>query len=362
MCTSLNNSIFATYKECFMKYTVKEIAKHVQGSVEGDETLIISNLAKIEEGHEGTLTFLANKKYTPFIYTTKSSAVVVNKNFVAEHELSVTLIRVDDAYSSFAKLLEIFNTSLNTKKVISRKAKIHKTAKIGKNVAIGDFVSIGEHAVIGDNTVIHPNVTIYPSVVIKSNCLLYAGVCVLNNCVVGNNCVLHPGAIVGSDGFGFAPISDGKYMKIPQTGNVILEDDVEIGANATIDRATMGSTIIRKGTKIDNLIQIGHNCEIGSDTVIAGQTGVSGSTKIGNNCMIGGQVGIIGHLKIGNKVKIAAKSGVMVNIADEEFHMGNPSLNARNYKKSYVHFKQLDKLAKRVAELERQLEKQKQSE
>ena len=340
-----------------MEFTVKEIADCLHGFVEGDETLVISSLAKIEEGEVGSLTFLANPKYTPFIYTTKSSAAVVNKSFVPEKELSVTLIRVDDAYSSFAKLLEIFTQTKKKSKGISRKARIHKTAKIGKNVTIGDFVSIAEHVVIGDNSVIHANVTIYPSVIIQSNCLLYAGVCVLDSCVIGNNCILHPGAIIGSDGFGFAPIQDGKYMKIPQTGNVILEDDVEIGANATIDRATMGSTIIRKGTKIDNLIQIGHNCDIGSDTVIAGQTGVSGSTKVGSNCMIGGQVGIAGHLKIGNKVMIAAKSGIMVDIEDGDFHMGSPSFNSRDYKKSYIHFMHLDKLAKRVAELEHQLKK-----
>lgn len=338
-----------------MEFTAKEIANFLQGTIEGDESCKVTKLTKIEEGVPGSISFLANPKYTPFIYSTEASIIICNTTFIPEQPVKSTLIRVEDAYSSFAKLLQLFNTDTKPPKGISRKARIHRKAKIGKNVYIGDFVSIAEGVVVGDNTIIHPNVTLYPNVKFGENCLVYAGVIVLDNCIIGNNCILQPGAIIGSDGFGFAPIKDGKYMKIPQTGNVILEDDVEIGANATIDRATMGSTIIRKGTKIDNLIQIGHNCEIGSDTVIAGQTGISGSTKVGSNCMIGGQTGVAGHLKIGNNVMIAAKSGIMVDIPDGEFQMGGPSFNAREYKKSYIHFMNLDKLAKRINALEKEL-------
>ncbi len=339
-----------------MEFTVLEIANFLQGTVEGDAQAKVSKLSKIEEGEPGSVSFLANPKYTPYIYTSKATAVICNKTFVPEQEITTTLIRVDDAYSSFAKLLDLYTKQQQTKKPkISRKANIHRKAKIGKQVSIGDFVSIAEDVTIGNNTIIHPNVTIYKGVTIGENCLIYAGVRILDNCIIGKNCILQPGAIIGSDGFGFAPIENGKYYKIPQTGNVILEDDVEIGANATIDRATMGSTIIRQGTKIDNLIQIGHNCEIGSNTVIAGQTGISGSTKVGSNCMIGGQTGVAGHLKIGNNVKIAAKSGIMMDVPDNDFQMGAPSFNAREYKKSYIHFINIDKLAKRINQLEKEL-------
>ncbi|MDA3883684.1 MAG: UDP-3-O-(3-hydroxymyristoyl)glucosamine N-acyltransferase [Bacteroidales bacterium] len=342
-----------------MEFTIKQIADFLQGDIEGGDSIKINNLAKIEQGETGTLSFLANPKYTQYIYTCKSSAVIVNKDFKPEQEIAATLIRVDDAYSSFAKMLTLFSEQ-KPPKGISRKTKIHRSAKIGKNVFIGDFVSIAEGVTIGDNTIIHQNVTIYKNVTIKSESLIYAGVQIMENCEIGNNCILLAGAIIGSDGFGFAPVKDGEYLKIPQTGNVILEDNVEIGANSTIDRATMGSTIIRSGAKIDNLIQIGHNCEIGSNTVIAGQTGVSGSTRIGKNCMIGGQVGIAGHLHIGDNVMIAAKSGIMVDIQDNEFHMGVPSFDARKYKKSYLYFKNFDKIAKRISELEKQVKDLKQ--
>lgn len=341
-----------------MEFTIQEIADYLQGTVEGTATEKIYKLAKIEEGEQGSISFLANPKYTQYIYTSQASAIICNKTFQPEREIKPTLIRVDDAYSSFAKLLNLYaNTNAKKKKKISRKAVIHRSATIGKQVSIAEFVSVAENVTIGEGTEIHANVTIYPNVKIGKNCKIYAGVNIINDCEIGNNCIILPGAIIGSDGFGFAPIEDGKYYKIPQTGNVILEDDVEIGANSTIDRATMGSTIIRKGTKVDNLIQIGHNCEIGSNTVIAGQTGISGSTKVGNNCMIGGQVGVAGHLKIGNNVKIAAKSGIHANIDDNDFHMGAPSFNAREYKRSYIHFARLDSLVQRINQLEKELEK-----
>lgn len=339
-----------------MRYTTLQLAELLNGVVEGDETLIITKPSKIEEGEPGSVSFLANPKYTEYIYNTQASAVICNKSFELEQNVQVTLIRVDDAYSAFAKLLNIYVKSTNELKGKSCRARVHKKCKIGKNVYLGDFVSIANNCVIGNNTKIYPNVTIYENVTIGENCLIHAGAIILNDCVIGNNCIVLPGAVIGGDGFGFAPITDGKYMKIPQTGNVILEDNVEIGTNSTIDRATMGSTIIRKGTKIDNLIQIGHNCEIGSDTVIAGQTGISGSTKVGSNCMIGGQVGVAGHLKIGNNVQIAAKSGVMANIDDKQTHMGAPSIDARQYKKSYIGFIQLDKIMRRVSALEKELE------
>ncbi|MFO7869356.1 MAG: UDP-3-O-(3-hydroxymyristoyl)glucosamine N-acyltransferase [Bacteroidales bacterium] len=337
-----------------MEFSIKQIAELLNGNIEGDDSIIIHNLAKIEEGETGTLSFLANPKYTQYIYTCKSSAVIVNKDFIPDKDISATLIRVDDAYSSFAKLLTLF-TEEKKPKGISRKARIHRSARIGKNVFIGDYVSIDKNVTIGDNTIIHPNVSILKDATIKNDCIIYAGVQIMTHCEIGNKCILLAGAVIGSDGFGFAPVQNGEYIKIPQTGNVILEDNVEIGANSTIDRATMGSTYIRNGAKIDNLIQIGHNCDIGANTVIAGQTGVSGSTKIGKNCMIGGQVGIAGHLTIGDNVMIAAKSGVMVDIADDEFHMGVPSFDARKYKKSYLYFKNFDKLVKRINELEKQV-------
>ena len=345
-----------------MEFTALQIAQLLQGKVDGDETCLVSKLSKIEEGENGSITFLANPKYTSYIYTTKASIVVVKADFVPEHTITSTLIRVDDPYSSFAKLLEIYTKNKNEIKGISKKANIHKKAKIGKNVYIGDFVSIGENSVIGDNTKIHANCTIYPNAIIGNDCIIYANCVILDNCIIGNKCILQPGVIIGSDGFGFAPIKDGKYMKIPQSGNVIVEDNVEIGANTTVDRATMGSTIIRKGVKLDNLIQVAHNVEIGSDTVVAAQTGFSGSTKIGSNCMIGGQIGIAGHLNIGNNVMIAAKSGVMNDIEDGEFHMGSPSFNAREYKKAYIYFMNFDKLAKRINQLEREVKDLKKTE
>lgn len=341
-----------------MELSTKQIAEILCGTVEGDETIAITKLAKIEEGEAGAITFLANPKYTPYIYSTKASAVVVNNDFKPEEPILSTLIRVENAYSAFAKLLEILSPEQNKPlKGISRKARIHKTAKIGKQVYIGDYVIIGEKTIIGDNTIIHANTTIMSNVRIQNNCTIYSNVSILERTTIGNNCVIHPGVVIGSEGFGFAPVKDGNYVKIPQTGNVILEDNVEIGSNCTVDRATIGSTIIRKGTKIDNLCQIAHNCDIGSDTVIAGQTGISGSTKIGNNCMIGGQVGIAGHLKIGNNVMIAAKSGVMADIADNAVHMGAPSFDSRDYKKSYIYFMNLDKMSRRITQLEHQLKK-----
>jgi len=342
-----------------MEFTINQIAEFLNGTVEGDGTIKIVNLAKIEEGEPGTLTFLANPKYAPFIYTTNASAVVINKDFVLTDTINATLIRVDDAYLSFTKLLDKFsNVKKSKKRSISKKACIDKSAKIGKNVSISEFVSIGENVIIGDNTTIHPNVTIYGNVKIGSDTLIYSNVSIMDDCVVGDNCIIHAGVALGADGFGFAPTETGDYVKIPQTGNVVIEDNVEIGANTTIDRATIGATTIRKGVKIDNLVQIGHNCDIGSHTVVVGQTGISGSTSIGQYCMIGGQTGIAGHLKIGNKVKVGAKTGIMHNLPDESIQMGVPSFDARQFKKSHIHFRRLDELVQRINELEKLAKKQ----
>ena len=348
------------------EFTAERIAQALNGVVDGDKDAKIVRVSKIEEGREGSITFLANPKYTPYIYTTNATAIVCSKTFQPEQPISSTLIRVDDPYSSFTKLLVFYEKEKQAKnlKGISRKARIHRKAKIGKGVYIGDFVSVGEFAEIGDGCKIYPNVTIYPFAKIGKNCLIHAGAIVLNDCEIGDNCILQPGSVVGGDGFGFAPLEDGSYMKIPQTGNVVLKENVEIGTNATIDRATMGSTIIEKGTKIDNLIQIGHNCVIGSDCVIAGQSGVAGSTKMGNNCMIGGQTGIAGHLHVGNGVQCGGKSGIFADVPDNTKLMGAPAFEGHEFKRSYVYFRNLPKvvkemndLKKQVAELQAQLEK-----
>lgn len=338
-----------------MEFSAKQIASFLQGTYEGDGSVKVTTVSKIEEGKPGSLSFLANPKYTHYIYETSASIVIVNKSFVAEKPIKATLVRVEDAYSSFAKLLEMYQQNKHNRSGVSKKASVPRSAKIGKNVFIGDFVSVGEHVVIGDNTKIYPNTTIHDFSKIGSDCLIYSGVQVLDNSIIGNRCVLQANAVIGSDGFGFAPITDGKYMKIPQIGNVVLEDEVEIGANTSIDRATMGTTYIRKGTKIDNLIQIGHNCEIGENCVIAGQTGISGSTKVGNHCMIGGQVGVAGHLKLGNNLRIAAKSGIISDVEDGAELMGAPAMDARKYKISYLHFMKFKELVQRINDIDKRL-------
>lgn len=339
-----------------MEFSAQQIAELLNGKVDGDPTVVVSNLSKIEEGKPKTLSFLANPLYTQYIYSTDASVVIVNENFVPEKPIKTTLIRVADAYQAFAKLLETYNQIKLNKSGISEKAFIHESAQIGENVYVGDGVFIGEHAKIGNNTKVYPNATIGENVDIGEGTTIFSGVHIYSDNVIGKNCTIHAGVIIGSDGFGFAPQSDNNYMKVAQIGNVIIEDNVEIGANTTIDRATLGSTIIRKGAKLDNLIQIAHNVEVGENTVIVSQTGIAGSTKIGRNCMIGGQVGIIGHLSIGNNVKIAAQSGIQNNIEDGGAVQGSPAFEVGNYRKSYVSFKQLPDLRKKVFELEKQLE------
>jgi len=337
-----------------MEFTAKQIAEILNGKVEGNPDVVVEKLAKIEEGEVGAISFLANPKYTHFIYQTKASIVIVNKEFKAEKKIKATLIRVDDAYMAFAKLLEAYNKIKLNKTGISTLASISKSVIYGDNCYIGDFVCIGDDVKIGDNVKIYPHSYIGDNVTIGNNTTIFPGVKIYSDNIIGADCTIHGGVVIGADGFGFAPSSDNNYNKIAQIGNVIIGDNVEIGSNTTIDRATLGSTIIHKGVKLDNLIQIGHNVEIGENTVIAAQSGVSGSTKIGKNCMIGGQVGIIGHLLIADGVKIAAQSGVAGDIKQENsIVQGSPSFDISTYRKSYVHFRKLSQIVERINNLEK---------
>lgn len=337
-----------------MKFTAKQIADALGGRVEGNPEVEVNNLSKIEEGKPGTLSFLANPKYTQYIYETLASIVIVSENFIPEKPIKATLIKVKDAYSSFATLLELYQQAKFKRSGISDRAFIDSSASVGKDVYIGEFVSVGPGTIIEDQVNIFPNTFIGGNCRISEKTHIYAGVKIYDDCVIGKECTIHAGVVIGSDGFGFAAQDDNNYRKVPQIGNVVIEDRVEIGSNTTIDRATLGSTIIRKGAKIDNLIQIAHNVEIGENTVIAAQTGISGSTKIGKNCMIGGQVGIIGHLQIADGVKIAAQSGIGKSISEENFIVeGSPAFNVREYQRSYVHFRRFDTIVKRINDLER---------
>ena len=334
-----------------MKFTAAQIAEILDGEVIGNPNAEVFKLSKIEEGTEGSLTFLANPKYVNFIYTTKASVAIVNHNFEPESAITTTLIKVEDAYSSFSKILEYYNQVKLMKSGIEQPSVISENVTYGENLYLGSFSYIGKNVVIGDNVKIYPNTFIGDNVTIGDNTLLFAGVRIYSESVIGTNCTIHSGAIIGSDGFGFAPNADGTYSKIPQIGNVILEDNVEVGSCTTIDRATMGSTIIKKGVKLDNQIQIGHNVEIGDNTVIAAQVGISGSTKIGQNCVIGGQAGIAGHITIGNNVRIQGQSGVSRNVKDGEVLQGYPAMGFKDYFKSYVHFKNLPKIVSEIQEL-----------
>ncbi len=342
-----------------MNYKAKEIAELLNGIIEGDETVSVNTLSKIEEGVPGSISFLANPKYTQFIYTTQASIVIVDKDFKPENPVATTLIRVENAYVAFAQLLDFYHKSKTDKKGISSQAFVSETASIGKNVYIGEFAYIGDDVVVGDNSKIYPQAFIDQNSRIGAGTTIFAGVKIYSETLIGNNCVIHAGVVIGGDGFGFAPQDDNQYKKIAQIGNVIIEDDVEIGANTTIDRATLGSTIIRKGVKLDNLIQVAHNVEIGENTVVAAQTGISGSTKIGKNCMIAGQVGIIGHLNIGDNVKISAQSGITSSIKEGLIMFGSPAFESSKYRKAYVHFRNLDKIVARIDKLEAQAKENK---
>ncbi|NJK86437.1 MAG: UDP-3-O-(3-hydroxymyristoyl)glucosamine N-acyltransferase [Bacteroidales bacterium] len=337
-----------------MEFTAKTIAGFLNGEIKGDPEVKVSNISKIEEGKKGTLSFLANPKYTKYIYTTESSIVLVNKTIKLEREINPTLILVDDAYQAFAGLLEMYNQSLPKKTGIDEQVYISKTAAIGHGVYIGAFTYIGDNVKIGNNVSIHPQVYIGDNVVIQDDTKIFPGVKIYHNCFVGKNCTIHAGTVIGSDGFGFAPSNSKDYVKVPQIGNVIIEENVEIGANVTIDRATLGSTIIRKGVKLDNLIQVAHNVEIGENTVIAAQTGISGSTKIGMNCMLAGQVGLAGHLRIANDVKIGAQSGLSNNIEKEgEIVLGSPAYNISDKRREFAVARQLPSLYRKILDLEK---------
>lgn len=340
-----------------MKFTAAQIAGILEGTVEGNPEVQVSKLAKIEEGTSGSLTFLANPKYTSYLYTTKASIAIVNTDFELENDIETTLIRVEDAYKSFSKLLEYYNQVKLNKSGIEQPSYISESASYGEGLYLGAFSYLGDNVQIGNNVKIYPNAYVGDNVTIGDNCILFSGAKVYSDCIIGNSVYIHSGAIVGADGFGFTPNENGEYSKVPQTGNVIIEDYVDIGAGTTIDRATLGSTIIRQGVKLDNQIQIAHNVEIGAHTAIAAQTGIAGSTKIGKNCLIGGQVGIAGHITIGDRVRIQAQSGIGRNVKDDETLQGSPSFGYADWNRSYVHFKNLPKIVQTVNQLEKKINK-----
>ena len=341
-----------------MKFSTSQIAAMLGGRVEGNGDAEVWKLCKIEEGEAGGLSFLANLKYTNYIYDTAATAVIVSNDFVAEREVKTTMIRVADPYLAFAGLLKKYNEMQLDKKGVDEMAYISPSAKIGEGCYIGPFAYIGENVCIGDGAKIYPQTYVGDNSTIGAGTTLFAGVRVYHNIVIGERCVLHSGAVVGADGFGFAPTADGSYEKIDQIGNVVIEDDVEIGANTTIDRATLGSTVIHKGVKLDNLCQIAHNVVVGSNTVMASQSAIAGSGKVGSHCIIAGQVGIVGHIEVGNNVTIAAQSGVTRSFPDNVTILGSPAIDAVKQRKTYVYERNLEQLFKRVDELEKKLKKE----
>tara|TARA_B110000003_G_scaffold86953_1_gene89044 strand:+ start:18503 stop:19579 length:1077 start_codon:yes stop_codon:yes gene_type:complete len=350
---SRRHSLIFFFTFASMKFTAIQISEVLNGEVVGDPTTEVDTLSKIEEGSIGALTFLANPKYTPHIYTTKASIVIVNNDFIPKKKLELTLVKVENAYSAFTKLLEYYNLSKNNKVGIESPLFISDSASYGEDVYIGAFSHIGDHVVIGDNVKIYPNTFVGDNVTIGSNTTLFSGVKIYFDCIIGANCYINSGAVIGADGFGFSPDENGVYKKIPQIGNVILEDNVDVGASTTIDRATLGSTVIKKGVKLDNQVQVAHNVVIGENTVIAALSGIAGSTKIGSNCQIGGQVGIAGHISIGDNVKIVGQSGVTKSIKANQTINGTPAFNNSDFNKSYVHFKNLPEIIKNFHSLEK---------
>ncbi|MBR2318084.1 MAG: UDP-3-O-(3-hydroxymyristoyl)glucosamine N-acyltransferase [Bacteroidaceae bacterium] len=338
-----------------MIFTAKQIASFVNGEVVGNENAEIYTFAKIEEGVPGALSFLANPKYTDYIYKTQSSVVLVNRDFQPAQDITATLIKVDNAYESLAKLMTMYEASKPKKQGISSLASIAPTAKIGENCYIAPFAVIGEGCEIGDNCYIHDGVSVGDGAKIGNGCILYAHVTVYHDCRIGNNCILHSGCVIGADGFGFAPTAEG-YEKIPQMGIVIIEDNVEIGANTCIDRATMGATTIHSGVKLDNLIQIAHNCEIGKHTAMAAQVAVAGTTKMGEWCICGGQAGISGHSTIGDRTTIGPQCGTVGSRKGGERLLGSPAMDAKEYIKAFAYMKRLPEMEKRIKELTRELE------
>lgn len=338
-----------------MKFTAQQIASFINGEVIGNKDAEVYTFAKIEEGTPGALSFLANPKYTEYIYTTNSSVVLVNKDFEANGDIKATLIKVDNAYESLAKLMTMYEASKPKKQGISSLASISPTAKVGENCYIAPFAVIGDGCEIGDGCYIHDGVSVGDGAKVGNNCILYAHVTVYHDCRIGNNCILHSGCVIGADGFGFAPTANG-YEKIPQTGIVVIEDNVEIGANTCIDRATMGSTVVHSGVKLDNLIQIAHNDEIGSHTVMASQAGIAGSAKIGEWCMIGGQAGVSGHCKMGDRTIVGAQCGIIGSRKGGETLLGSPAMDAKEFIRASAYLKKLPDLDKKVKELMKEIE------
>jgi UDP-3-O-[3-hydroxymyristoyl] glucosamine N-acyltransferase len=340
-----------------MEFTAAAIAGFLKGEVVGDPQMVVSNIAKIEEGKKGDLSFLANPKYEPYIYSTRSSIVLVNKDFVPSSKIEATLIKVENSYEAFASLLNLVAQSKPRKKGIHPTAIIEPSARIGTDAFIGAYAYIGEGCIVGDRCSVYPHVYIGDGTRIGDGCVFYSGVKIYHECIIGKGCIIHAGSVIGSDGFGFAPQSEGEFKKIPQLGNVILEENVEIGANVAIDRATMGSTIIRKGVKLDNLIQIGHNVEIGENTVMAGQCGIAGSTKVGKNCMFGGQVGLAGHIKIADGTRIGAQAGIAGDVKEPDTTIiGSPAIDFRQFMKSSVIFRKLPEMKSKLEKLEKELD------
>lgn len=342
-----------------MEFTAKQIAAFIGGEIVGDENATVCTFAKIEEGMPGALSFLANPKYTSYIYDTQSSIVLVNKDFIAEQPVKATLIKTANAYESLAKLMALYESMKPKKTGISPMASVAESATIGQDVYIGPFVHIGEKAVIGAGTIIEANTSVGDNATVGSNCILYNGVSIYHDCKVGNRCILHAGSVVGSDGFGFAPGANG-YEKIPQIGIAILEDDVEIGANTCIDRATMGATIIKRGVKLDNMVQVAHNVVIDEHTVMAAQCGIAGSTKVGSWCMVGGQTGISGHIQIGNQVKVGGHSAISNSVKDSKAVMGYPAFDHGQFARATVIFKKLPEMYREMEALKKEIESLKQ--
>ncbi|HLW62876.1 MAG TPA: UDP-3-O-(3-hydroxymyristoyl)glucosamine N-acyltransferase [Flavobacterium sp.] len=336
-----------------MNITAQQIADILEGDVVGDASVSVNKLAKIEEGEIGAITFLSNPKYNNYIYATKASIVIVNKSFEPLHPVNATMVLVDDSYQAFTKLLKYYNHIKLMKSGIEQPSVISEGAVYGEGLYLGSFSYIGKNTKIGNNVKIYPNSFVGDNVEIGDNTVLFAGSRIYSESIIGKNCVIHSGTIIGSDGFGFAPNKDETYSKIPQIGNVIIEDDVEIGACTTVDRATLGATIIRKGVKLDNQIQIAHNVEVGENTVIASQTGIAGSAKIGKNCVIGGQVGIVGHITIGDNVRIQAQAGVGRSIKSNQMVQGSPAMPYNDFSKSYVYFKKLPIIVKELDDIKK---------
>ncbi|MDR2936905.1 MAG: UDP-3-O-(3-hydroxymyristoyl)glucosamine N-acyltransferase [Rikenellaceae bacterium] len=339
-----------------MEFTAEMIAAFLGGTVEGNPQAKVWTVAKIEEGHEGALAFLSNPKYEHFIYDSRATIVMVNKDFSAQYPVSATLVRVEDAYAAFARLLDLYVANKPRKSGISPQSAVAPSATVGEGAYVGEFACISPGATIGKNAQIFPQVYVGDGVKIGDNATLYPGVKIYEECVLGDNVTIHAGTVIGGDGFGFAPQADGTYKKIPQIGNVVIEDWVEVGANTCIDRATMGSTVIRRGTKLDNLIQIGHNVQVGESTVVAAQAGIAGSTKVGARCMFGGQVGLAGHIMIADGVQVASQSGIANTVKKEGVRlMGAPAYDAREYQRAAIAFRSLPEMRLTLARVEREL-------